>query len=431
MFSNVRELQFIDISHFNLQNVENSWNMFMNINNLKYANLYNVVDPKGIIAGSDLNSIFSTITFWVCQKDKLVSRDGVENACCHIDLEANICEEDTSNLFRVIFASDVEYPNGFINDYRNDIKFILGQGYNNKILPDQPITFKAGLTYEIYLKTPSNLENFFNSKNDPNTKQIKSIDVILPGSSSVSSLESMFQGCSSLESITLSYIDTSSVTSFKSMFRDCSSLKKVDLSHFDTSLAQDMERMFSGCESLENIDLSNFNTSLVTSMGYMFYGCESLKYLDLSYLDTSLVEAMNNMFQNCKNLKVLDISTFNMAELNKAKNMFMNVLNLKYINIYDVQNTEDYIKESELKNIDNLTICQKEDIIISEKNAYYNCCYFNIETDKCESYNYITIYYNQEVTYNNGFNHNHNQISTEINSEKKNISLLIKITSIK
>ena len=229
----------------------------------------------------------------------------------------------------------------------------------------------------------------------------------------------MFQGCSSLESITLSYIDTSSVTSFKSMFRDCSSLKKVDLSHFDTSLAQDMERMFSGCESLENIDLSNFNTSLVTSMGYMFYGCESLKYLDLSYLDTSLVEAMNNMFQNCKNLKVLDISTFNMAELNKAKNMFMNVLNLRYVNIYDVQNTEDYIKESELKNIDNLTICQKEDIILSEKNSYYNCCYFNIETDECESYNYITIYYNQEVTYNNGFNHNYNQISTEIDKFRK------------
>ena len=241
MFNNVQSLRFIDIFHFNMQKVTYRMQMFSNTNNLRFANLYNVVDPEGILSNSGLNARFSTITFWVCQKDKLITRPGVETACCHLNLEENICEEDTSNLFRVIFASDVEYPNGFIKEYRNDIKFILGKGYNNKILPEDSITFTAGLTYEIYLKTPSNLENFFNSKKDPNTKLIKSIDVILPDSSSITSLESMFQGCSSLESITLSFIDTSSVTSFKSMFRDCSSLKIVDLSHFETSLVEGME----------------------------------------------------------------------------------------------------------------------------------------------------------------------------------------------
>ena len=48
-----------------------------------------------------------------------------------------------------------------------------------------------------------------------------------------------------------------------------------------------MNSMFSGCSSLETIDLSPLNTSLVTSMEFMFGLCNSLKSIDLSVIDTS------------------------------------------------------------------------------------------------------------------------------------------------
>ena len=261
MLSSLRDLVLLDISHFNLQNVTNS-NRMLNTQsgNIRYLNIYNVENLKDIITTqSDLNYRYQLN---VCQKDELITNPTTINTCCYFNITDKKCEDNTTNLFRIIFSSDVEYPNGFGKEYRNDINFIIGDDYYNKISSNEKIRFIARKTYEIYLKPPiQNLENFFNSKEDydNNTKYIKSIDVILPDSSSVESLESMFEGCSSLESV--SYTNTSSVTSFASMFRECSSLKSLDLTPLDTSSVEDMSKMFYKCTSLEYIDLSNFDTS--------------------------------------------------------------------------------------------------------------------------------------------------------------------------
>ena len=407
MFYFCKSLVFLDISNFNMQNVNKYDDMFTDVGaNLKFLNLYNVEDLKEIIINSVLNTLNNLI---VCQKDKIITNQNAFYYCCYFNFTTEKCEDDTTNLFRIIFASDAEYPNGFESEYRKNIKFIIGKDHNEKISPSTNISFIAGKTYEIYLILPiKKLDNYFNGEKDLNLKQIKLIDVILPNTFSVLSLESMFQECSSLESISLVYIDTSSVTTFNLMFRDCKSLKRLDLSHFNTKSAQEMKEMFRRCQSLGYIDVSSFNTALVTTMHYMFYECSSLEYLDLSYFDTSQVYDMTAMFFNCIKLKVLDISSFNMKKIDdqgKVKGMLNSLKSLKYINIYNVKNTEDYIKDSLLKNIENLTICQKEDIIINE-NAYYNCCYYDISTNKCESYNYMLIYYDQDVSYENGFSNN-------------------------
>ena len=83
-------------------------------------------------------------------------------------------------------------------------------------------------------------------------------------------------------SLDLSSFDTSSVTTMEGMFTGCTSLKELDLSSFDTSSVTDMRSMFGnyvlvGCRSLEELDLSSFDTSSVKDMHDMFSGCSSLQ----------------------------------------------------------------------------------------------------------------------------------------------------------
>ena len=405
MFSNCNNLVFIDISNFKMQSVTKYEDMFKgDFKNTIYVDLYNVEDSKEIITYSGLNKVNKLN---VCQKEDLITNENAKITCCYYDFENKKCRDGTNNLFKITFATDVNYKNGFSSDIREKISYILDKVGNTIFQKSENLTFIAGNLYDVYLESPiEKLENYFNSQKDQNTKKIKSIGVILPDSSSVQSLESMFYGCSSLESVYILDIDTSSVKSFTKMFRECSSLKSIDLTLFNTESAKNMNQMFYKCQSLKYIDVSNFNTSSVKTMDQMFAKCSSLEYLDLSYFDTSLTYSMIGMFFMNNNLKVLDISSFNTDEISdnsRINDMFYGVLNLKYINLYNMRDTKNYIKNTYLKNIQNLTICQKENIVISEKNAYYNCCYYDIKTNKCEIYNYMFIYYDKYITYEKGF----------------------------
>ena len=73
--------------------------------------------------------------------------------------------------------------------------------------------------------------------------------------------------------------NTSKVTTMDSMFDGCSCLTSLDLSNFDTSNVTDMTQMFDGCSGLAFLDLSGWNMSKViniSKMSYMFRGCTSL-----------------------------------------------------------------------------------------------------------------------------------------------------------
>lgn len=68
-----------------------------------------------------------------------------------------------------------------------------------------------------------------------------------------------------------------------------------------------MNNMFQSCSSLASLDLSGFDTSQVTDMRYMFFGCSGLTSLDLSDFDTSLVTGTTNMFFNTPSLARIHI----------------------------------------------------------------------------------------------------------------------------
>ena len=59
-------------------------------------------------------------------------------------------------------------------------------------------------------------------------------------------------------------------TTCNSMFQGCSQITEIDLSYYDSSNLIDMNNMFDGCSSLISIKFGNFKTSKIIYMQYIF-----------------------------------------------------------------------------------------------------------------------------------------------------------------
>jgi len=151
--------------------------------------------------------------------------------------------------------------------------------------------------------------------------------------SKVSSMISMFDGCTSLTLIDLNNLNTSLVENLDSLFNECISLISLDLSSFDTSKVTDMQFMFSGCNSLISLNIKNFKTSSVTNMSCLFQDCNLLKSLNLNNFNTSKVMNMDNLFFNCFSLTSLYINNFDTKSLTSMENMFYQCYSLISLNL--------------------------------------------------------------------------------------------------
>ena len=105
----------------NLTNSKDSSNIFFNVGNLKYVNIYNVRAPE---------SFFKDITgdygingkdeLTVCQDSKIITNPKDKYICCQYDLSTNSC--GYSKYIKISYKESVEYSNGFIfgNDGRSN-----------------------------------------------------------------------------------------------------------------------------------------------------------------------------------------------------------------------------------------------------------------------------------------------------------------------
>ena len=160
-----------------------------------------------------------------------------------------------------------------------------------------------------------------------NLTEIKGIQYL--NTSVVTNMSSMFQSCSSLESLDLRSFNTANVTNMSSMFLLCSSLESLDLGSFNTEEVTSMSSMFQSCSSLQSLDLSSFNTESVAYMGSMFNNSSSLETLDLSSFNTENVTSMGYMFNLCSALKTILVgSGWNVDNVTYYNDMFSRCENL-------------------------------------------------------------------------------------------------------
>jgi surface protein len=141
----------------------------------------------------------------------------------------------------------------------------------------------------------------------------------------VTNMGSMFQNCSSLQSVPL--FDTAAVTIMGSMFNGCVSLQSVPL--FNTAAVTNMSSMFTSCVSLQSVPL--FNTAAVTNMSSMFTSCSSLQSVPL--FNSAAVTNTGSMFQNCSSLQ--SVPLFNSAAVTSMASMFRDCNSLQSVPLFN------------------------------------------------------------------------------------------------
>lgn len=101
-------------------------------------------------------------------------------------------------------------------------------------------------------------------------------------------------------------IKTDAVKYLGSMFQNCTSLQTLDLSSWNTENVTSMGGMFRSCTSLQTLDISSFNTGKVNAMGYMFKDCSSLTtiYVSDGWSTDQLTSSSSSteMFDGCVSL---------------------------------------------------------------------------------------------------------------------------------
>lgn len=154
-----------------------------------------------------------------------------------------------------------------------------------------------------YVNFPSNFNGKFSFGNQNNTN-LKEFYIINTPNKSVSSVWSLFEGCTNLTTVDIGLLFDRSLVVMQGLFYNCKNLTSItltdgfmratytsymffgcnklpsiDLSFLQTTNVKDMNNMFTACNGLTSLDLSNFDTSNVTNMGYMFYVCSKLTHI--------------------------------------------------------------------------------------------------------------------------------------------------------
>ena len=407
MFSQMTSLKYLDLSSLNLDENSTYDNMFEGVSSLKYLDLYGIKYYDYNLIKENFNIISKVDNLKVCQKEDIINKQNTEKNCCYFNTSSLECEN--LNFIILYYGKDVEYKNGFENEARKGISFIIHKYHELKINPEEKFDIKAGMKVLIYFsEAPTSFTGFFSSEFDENTKYITSIDLSQINLEHVDDLSYLFFGCYLLESVYLLNVNTFNATNMSSMFSGCVSLKSVDLQNLDTSNVIDMNKMFYRCYNLLNISLINFDISLVTDMSSTFalctsleeidfpkansknlkklaktfYKCRKLKKINLTNFYTSAVDNMNHLFSQCNSLAWLYIPNFDMNSCENFENMFNEIRNIQYINLYNFKNDKmvgEYFNQS-----NNLTVCQSENII-TNANAF-NCCNYDFETKRCFDY---------------------------------------------
>lgn len=178
----------------------------------------------------------------------------------------------------------------------------------------------------------------------------------------------MFQGCSSLESVSLVNV-TNKLTRVEDTWKGCTNLKTVSMSG-DLSAAYSWGNAFSGCVSLETI---NIHFTGATSIN--FSGCTSLKNVNMDFPKAT---SLSSLFNGCKNIE--DVTTLSIPKATNMSNAFNNCTNLKHVAVWDTTLLTGSGLSSTFLNCPNLTneslnnimqICINSTKITSNKTLKY------------------------------------------------------------
>ncbi len=229
----------------------------------------------------------------------------------------------------------------------------------------------------------------------------------------VTNMSTMFCNCSSIEGLDLSNFKFDAITSVSSMFRGCSSLKELEMSMPVGTQKVSMAALFSGCAKMESLPSYKswsyaWNWSLVSSVTSMFNGCTSLKSLPTKddgsvELDLSNVTSLKSMFENCSSLKFGDSGILKL-KLNKVTNldrMFKGCTSLTKLDLsswsscYDTENKKFTVTSAK----EMFSGCTKLRTLNLSAGTFYNMDITGTDAFNSVTKCYVNLYMSSYVVY--------------------------------
>ena len=150
----------------------------------------------------------------------------------------------------------------------------------------------------------------------------------------VTNMSDLFYGCSLIQTINMTGVVTPTTTNISYMFRDCSSLENIiGLNTFNTSNITTLTSLFNGCSSLESLDLSSFNVSNVTNISGMLYGCTALQSFSMRNWDISKLTSLERLYQDLTSLQTVDMGGVDLSSIRSLAFLFNGCTSLRELDV--------------------------------------------------------------------------------------------------
>ena len=238
-------------------------------------------------------------------------------------------------------------------EYKIEKGGIFSYFFNNKIkiFGNKFVENNKGKCEMVVFGEKYELNTHFN-KNDIKLNS-NTFKIILKGMNKLVNLSGMFEGCTSLISISgLSEYNLINIFDISSVFEGCTSLSSLpDISNWNTINIRNMSCLFKGCTSLEYIpDISKWRTDNVNDMIGLFASCRKLTSLpDISNWNISNVNNINGLFSSCQKLSSLpDISKWNTLNVKYMRALFLDCQELSSLPDISKWNTSNVIDISRM-----------------------------------------------------------------------------------
>ena len=332
MFAHAESLTSINLTFFNFTKAKNMAYMFNGCKNLKYINFPKYEKAEDL---QSLNFMFNDCPNLISVDLSSFSFKNVENM--------SYMFSGCNRLSRIILPKEKN-----IISAPQDVKYMF---YDCKELTSINLTGISFLNLKdlnSIFSGCSNLETLILPSNEKannvvdlsymfyDCRKLKSIDLSNISFINIQKLPYMFFNCSNLIDIKFPIEDKSTkIEDFQYMFSYCKSLTSINLSNFSFVKAKNLNGMFLYCTSLENLILpKNEITTNVENISFMFSGCNKLEIIDLSGISLINIKDISYIFYNCTNLENIIFS--NDESINKIEQIsyaFSNCYKLKSIDL--------------------------------------------------------------------------------------------------
>lgn len=256
VFYNCKNITSLDLTKWNVENVETFSGTFHGMENLTNLNISNWNNKNG----ANLNGMFSG-----CKSLTTINISNLKSGGDYYNMAGSF--QNCSKLTKIILPKN----------------FSIGNSANNMF---------------------------------EGCSALRDLDTSDWDTSLCENMSFMFYGCSSLKEIDVSKWDVSKVKNFDH-FAAHAGLRRKGIENWDTSSAENMNAMFHNCAE-EELDLSGYDTSKVKYFSQMFENSPNLKRIKgLNKWDTSSATGFDEMFGRCPKLEELDLSSW---DTRKAKN---------------------------------------------------------------------------------------------------------------